>query len=96
MENKTTATQAIAYQEDENRKRAFKQCLMRGFHKPYPDGYFERCFNCGSPLVLTLLKEDRLNELKFEFLDLMSSYSKNKDVDMFRLYRVAQELGISI
>lgn len=96
IKDKTTALQMIAYQENEHRKRAFEQCLRRGFHKPYPDGYFERCFNCGSPLLLTLLKEDRLNELKYEFISLISAYSSNKDVDMFRLYRVAHELGMSI
>ena len=92
----STINQMIENQNKLYRKRAFEQCLRRGFHKPYPNGYFERCFNCGVPLILTLLKEDRLNELKYEFLDLMSMYSKNKDIDMFRLHRVAQELGISI
>lgn len=91
-----TIGQIIEYQQELHRKRAFEQCLRRGFHKPYPDGYFERCFSCSSPLTLTILKEDRLNELKYEFLDLMSAYSKNEDVNMFRLYRVAHELGISI
>ena len=93
---KRTISQIINNQQELHKKRAFEQCLRRRFHKPFPGGYFERCFNCGSPLTLTLLKEDRLNELKYEFLDLMSAYSKNKDVDMFRLHRVAQELGISI
>lgn len=93
---KTTVSQMIEYQNEEHRRRAFEQCLRRGFHKPYPDGYFERCFNCGSPLTLTLLKEDELYKYKHEFLDLMSAYSKNEDVDMFRLHRVAHKIGISI
>lgn len=96
MENNTGVAQAIALLHEQHKQKAFEQCLMRGFHKPYPNGYFERCFNCGSPLTLTLLEEDMSRELKYEFLDLMSAYSKNKDVDMFRLYRVAHELGISI
>jgi len=96
MNDKTIVGQAILSQEEKHRQRAFEQCLRRGFHKPFPCGYFERCFNCGSPLTFTLLKEDRKNELKYEFLDLIADYSKNKDVDMFRLHRVAHELGISI
>lgn len=43
----------IVYQEKESRKLAFEQCLRRGFHKPYPDGYFERCSRCGSPTYVT-------------------------------------------
>lgn len=96
MKDYVGIAQVIAHSHEQHKQKAFEQCLRRGFHKPYPDGYFERCFNCGSPLTLTLLKEDRLNELKHEFLDFMSAYSKNEDVDMFRLHRVAHELGISI
>jgi len=97
MEKEPIISQMIINQQEYHRKRAFEQCLRRGFHKPYPNGYFERCFNCGAPLSLTLMKEDRLNELKYEFLDLMTKYQKNEDdIDMFRLHRVAQELGISI
>ena len=95
-QGKTDIRQLIQFGQDENKKRAFEQCLSRGFHKPYPNGYFERCFDCGSPLTLTILEEDILTELKYEFLDLMSSFSKNETVDMFRLHFVAQKLGISI
>lgn len=91
-----TIKQAIAHSHEQHKQKAFEQCLRRGFHKPYPDGYYERCFACGAPLTLTLLKEDRQNELKSEFLGLISQYTKNEDVDMFRLYRVAHELGISV
>ena len=89
-------TLLIIGEQERNRRKLFEHCLQRRFHRPYPDGYFERCFTCGFPLTLTMLKEDVLNELKYEFLGLMSVYSRNEDVDMFRLHRVAQQIGISI
>ena len=76
QDKQTNIRQMIIGEQERNRRKLFEHCLQRRFHRPYPDGYFERCFTCGFPLTLTMLKEDVLNELKYEFLDLMSAYGR--------------------